>query len=367
MESKREVSVGIVSAGMYLPEPVISAAHIAERSGLPEWVVRDKLGIQEKRMAGPADHPNQMATWAAQDCLEKTDILPEEIDVILCTTEEWREYLLWTSGIDLAYQIGAHNAWALDLHMRCCTTVGALKMARDLMIADPEIDTILIAGGYRIGDLINLENTRTTFLFNIGAGAGALLLRRNWPRNHVLGSHMITDGSMSRHVLVPASGTMRFPDNQAVEEGLFTFDLLEPEAMKSRLNAVSMTNWMTCIDRALQKSGYSREDVDFLNMVLIKPSAYREVLDRLGLTEAQGVYNDHYGHIGEQDSIINIIEGLKQGKLKDGDVMIIVGAGIGYVWGATCVRWGPAPADEHAVQTNGDHRAIAVNEPDNGE
>jgi 3-oxoacyl-[acyl-carrier-protein] synthase-3 len=152
---------------------------------------------------------------------------------------------------------------------------------------------------------------------------------------------MITDGSMSKHVLVPASGTVQFPTDEAVANGLFCLDLVEPEAMKSRLNEVSMDNWMFCIDEALRKSGFTRDDVDFLNMVLIKPSAYRDMLQRLGLTEEQSVYNSDIGHVGEQDSIINIVEGQQKGRLKDGDLMIIVGAGIGYVWGATCVLWGP--------------------------
>jgi 3-oxoacyl-[acyl-carrier-protein] synthase-3 len=332
---------------MYLPDPVLTSADIAEESGLPEWVVRDKLGIEQKRMAGPDDHPNEMAIKAALDCLSKTDIAPEEIDVVLCTTEEWREYFLWTTGIHLAYEIGATRAWGMDMHMRCCTTVTALKMAKDMMRSDPDINTVLIGGGYRIGDLINLKNLRTTFLFNIGAGAGALLLRRNWPRNHVLGAHLMTDGSMSKHVVVPASGTVQFPTDEARAQGLFYFDLVEPEAMKARLNEVSMDNWMLCIDEALRKSGeevrgrpYTREDLGFLNMALIKPSAYRDMLQRLGLAEGQGVYNADIGHIGEQDSIINIIRGLEQGSLRDGDLMAIVSAGIGYVWGAACVQWG---------------------------
>jgi 3-oxoacyl-[acyl-carrier-protein] synthase-3 len=335
------VSAGIVSAGMYIPKQFMTAAEIADRSGLPEWVVRDKLGIEQKAVAGPDDQPNQMAVWAAQDALAKCDIAPEEIDVVLCTTEEWKEYLLWTAGIDLAYQIGATNAWALDLHMRCCTTVAALKLAKDLMAGDPDINTVLIGGGYRIGDLIDLTNTRTSFLFNIAAGAGALIVRRNHPYNHVLGCHLITDGSMSRHVLVPASGTVQHPTDEAVRNGLFRFDLLEPEAMKSRLNEISMDNWLFCVDEALRKSGgLTREDVSFLNMVLIKPSGYRDMLARLGLTEDQAVYLSSYGHIGEQDSIINMVEGEKQGRLKDGDLMVIIGAGIGYVWGASVVRWG---------------------------
>jgi 3-oxoacyl-[acyl-carrier-protein] synthase III len=342
-----ETSVGIVSAGMYLPERVIEAAEIAAQSGMPEWVVREKLGINAKRMAGPDDQPNQMAIWAAQDCIAKSGIDPAEIDVVLCTTEEWKEYLLWTAGINLAYEIGARRAWAIDLHMRCATSVAALKMAKDMLIADPEINTILIGGGYRVGDLINFKNPRTSFMFNIGAGAGALLLRRGWPRNQVLGSHLMTDGYMSKHVIVPASGTMKFPDDEAVANGEFTFDLVEPEAMKNRLNQVSMDNWMHCIDEALRKSGrkasgepYTRQDISFLNMVLVKPSGYRDMLARLGLNETQSVYLSNYGHIGEQDSIINMVEGVNQGRLKDGDLMAVIGAGIGYVWGASLVRWG---------------------------
>ncbi|RMD91651.1 MAG: 3-oxoacyl-ACP synthase [Calditrichaeota bacterium] len=348
MKSK-QATVGIVGAGMYLPKNYLTAEDIARESGLPEWVVREKLGINKKYMAGPHDHPNEMAIRAAQDCLTKCNIQPEEIDVVLCTTEEWKEYLLWTAGIHLAHEIGAKNAWAMDMHMRCCTTIAAIRLAKDMMVANDEINTVLIAGGYRVGDLINLKNLRTSFMFNIGAGAGALLLRKNWPRNHVLGCHLMIDGSMSNHVIVPASGTIEHPTDRAVAEGRFYFDLVEPEAMKKRLNEVSMNNWLHCIDEALRKSGpkpdgtpYTRKDIDYLNIILIKPSAHREMLKHLGLNEEQSVYLSDYGHIGEQDTIISIIEGQKQGKLKDGDLMVMVGAGIGYVWGAACVRWGEA-------------------------
>jgi 3-oxoacyl-[acyl-carrier-protein] synthase-3 len=152
---------------------------------------------------------------------------------------------------------------------------------------------------------------------------------------------------MSKHVVVPASGTVAFPTETAVEEGLFFFDLVEPEAMKARLGEVSMDNWIECVDEALRKSGtkangepYSRADIDFLNMVLIKPSGHREMLARLGLAEEQSVYLSAIGHTGEQDAMFGIREGLAQGRLKDGDLMVIVAAGIGYVWAAGVVRWG---------------------------
>ena len=340
-------TVGIAAIGTYSPKGYMTAVDIAELSGYPEWVIRDKFGITGKHIGGADDHPNEMGIKAALDCLAQTDIQPEEIDVVICTTEEWREYLLWTSGIHLAYEIGATNAWALDIHNRCATTVSAMKMAKDMMIADPEINTILIAGGYRISDFINFKNPRTTFLWNIGSGGGAMLLRKNHPRNHVLGTHLITDGFMSKHVVVPASGTIQHPTDEAVANGQFYFDLVEPEAMKGRLNEVSMDNWIHCVDESLRKSGlkadgtpYTKADLDFLNMVLIKPSGHKDMLARLGLTEEQSVYLGQIGHTGEQDAMFGIREGIKEGRLKDGDLMAIVAAGIGYVWAAGIVKWG---------------------------
>ncbi len=350
-------TAGIVAAGMYVPKTVMTAAEIARETGIPEAIIRDKFGITQKYMPGPDDHTNQMGIWAAQDCLAKAGIKPDEIDLVLCTTEEWKEYLLWTAGIKLAYEIGATRAWAIDVQMRCGTTIAALKMARDMMTADPDINTVLIAGGYRNGDLINFKNARTSFMFNLAAAGGALLLRRDWPRNHVLGAHLMADGSMANHVLVPASGTVRFPDDAARAEGLFSLDLVEPEAMKDRLNAVSMDNWMHCIDEALRKSRGNprgcpgqgdregrpyptRADLGYLNVLHMKQSAHLDMLQRLGLREDQSVYLSDYGHAGQQDAVISIVEGLKQGRLKDGDLMIIVAAGIGYAWGACCVKWG---------------------------
>lgn len=342
-------TMGIVSTGMYLPETVMTAEEIAEASGLPLWVVTDKLGIEQKYVADPEMHPNQMAVEAAKQALEKGNVDPKEIDVILCTTEEWKEYMLWTAGIDLADQLGAVNAWGIDIHMRCATTIAALKTARALMSEDPTINTVLIAGGYTISEFIDYTDHATSFLYNIGAGAGAMIVKRDWHENRVLGSHLMSDGSMTRNVLVPASGTVRHPTDDAVGEKEFKFHTFDREYMSERLGEVTITNWMTCVDEALRLSGekpdgspYKRDDVSYMNMLLVKPSAHKNLLELLGLTEEQSVYLGHIGHIGEQDSIISMIEGERLGHLKAGDLMVIVGAGIGYVWGAAVVKWGPA-------------------------
>ena len=339
--------MGIVSTGTWFPDTYITAEEIAAQSGLPEWVVREKLGIERKYVADPKVHPNEMAVKAARKAIDKAGIDPMDIDVVLCTTEEWREYLLWTTAIDLAFEVGAKRAWGLDIHTRCATTIAAMKMARSLMADDPSIDTVLIGGGYAISHFIDLSDVNTSFLFNIGAGAGAMIVKRDWPENQVLGDHLIADGVMSRHVIVPSSGTVQHPNDEAVREGGFKFRLVEPEAMKERLGEVSIKNWLECVDVALKNSGnkpdgspYTRDDIDFFNMSLVKPSAHREMLDHLGLSEEKSVYISDVGHIGEQDAIINIEAGIEQGRLKSGDIMAIIAAGIGYDWAGAIVQWG---------------------------
>jgi 3-oxoacyl-[acyl-carrier-protein] synthase-3 len=338
----------IVSTGTWFPETYVTAEEIAAQSGMPEWVVREKLGIERKFVADPAVHPNEMAVLAARKAIAKAAIDPMEIDVVLGTTEEWREYLLWTSAIDLAHELGAKNAWGIDIHTRCATTIAALKFARSLMADDPSINTVLIGGGYATSHFIDHADVDTSFLFNIGAGAGAMIVKRGWQQNRVLGMHLIADGSMSRHVIVPASGTVRHPTDEAVAAGGFKFRLVEPEAMKTRLGEVSISNWLECVDVSLEQSGlksdgtaYSRGDIDFFNMSLVKPSAHREMLEHLGLGPEQSVYMSDVGHIGEQDAIINIEAGVEQGRLRPGDTMAIIAAGIGYVWAGAIVQWGP--------------------------
>lgn len=341
--------MGIVSTGTYFPDTYVTAEEIAEQSGIPVRVVKEKLGIERKFVADPKVHPNEMAVIAARKAIKKAGIDPMDIDVVLCTTEEWREYMLWTTAIDLAYEVGAKNAWGLDIHTRCATTVAALKLAKSLMAGDPTIDTILIGGGYATSHFIDFTDVDTSFLFNIGAGAGAMIVKRDWFENQVLGTHIIADGSISRNVIVPASGTVQHPTDKAVAEGGFKFRIVKPEVMKARLGEVSIKNWLTCVDYSLKSSGakidgspYTRDDIDFFNMTLVKPSAHREMLEHLGLAEDQSVYLSSVGHIGEQDAIINIEAGIEQGRLNPGDTMAIIAAGIGYVWAGAIVQWGAA-------------------------
>ena len=178
----------------------MTAKEISEATGgaWTEDAVLNKLGIRQKRVpsSDPCDGTQEMGALAALDCLKNTGIDPMEIDAILCFGEEWKEYPLTTSACYIQDRIGARNAWCIDVQNRCCTTVSAMKLAKDIIIADDECNTILVAGGYRNCDFIDFKDNGVSFMFNLGAGGGALILKKGYEKNQLLGTHIMTDGSV---------------------------------------------------------------------------------------------------------------------------------------------------------------------------
>ena len=183
-----KVNVGIVGTGVYLPENRITAKEIAnETNGI--WTaeaIEEKLGIISKTIPAEKDGTQEMGVYASLSVLDKTGVNPDEIDLILNIGEEWKEYHLTTSGIYLQERIGTKNAWAIDVQQRCCTTITAMKMAKDMMIADENINTVLIAGGYRNGDFVDYADKSMSMMYNLGAGGGAIILKKNYGKNFLL-------------------------------------------------------------------------------------------------------------------------------------------------------------------------------------
>jgi 3-oxoacyl-[acyl-carrier-protein] synthase-3 len=339
--------VGIAGTGIYLPEGRMTAAQISAATGgaWSEEAVVTKLGIVEKRIPGPDDGTQEMGARAALDCLAGTGTDPLEIDLILSIGEEWKEYPLTTSAMYIQDRIGAVNAWALDLQQRCCSTVAAMKIAKDMIYADPEISTVLIAGGYRNGDFLDYSDPSVSFMFNLGAGAGAILLKRNLGRNELLGSHIITDGSMARDAGVEFGGTEKPINAENAGVAYRSLRVFNEKHMKDRLNEVSMKNWMTCLDKAFIKSGYPKAMPGYLAALHFKRSGYFGLMLELGLMPAQTIYLEEYGHVGQIDQILSLHLGLQERKISDGTLVSMMAAGIGYAWGANVIRWGNVQVD----------------------
>lgn len=332
---------GVLSTGIYLPETYHTSAYIAGESGLPQAVVEEKLGFRRKPVpgTGPEDGTAAMGIAAARQAIERAGIDPVEIDLVIYIGEEYKEYQLWTAGIQTAHAVGATRAWAFDTQLRCGTWVLGMKLAEALMVADDNVNTVLLAGGYRNSDMIRYDNPRVRFMYNLGAGGGAMLLRKNVGRNRVLGSEVIVDGALALTIGVQGGGTLAGLHNHADE--LYQLDVMDPATMRTRLEEVSARNFTEVVRRACARGGYTPADIGYCAILHMKRSAHLGLLGDLGVSPERSIYLEEYGHIGQLDQILSIHLALERGLIRDGDLVVGVSAGVGYAWGATAIEWGP--------------------------
>lgn len=340
----KNIPIGIESTGIYLPKGRMSAKDIAKQTNgvWTEENIIAKLGIVEKVVpqSMPEDGTQEMAASASLDALKRANLDPKKINLILSVAEEWKEYPLTTTALYIQDKIGATNAWGIDIQNRCSTTISALSMAKDMMQANPNYEYVLIAGGYRNGDFVDFKDKSMSMMYNLGAGGGAIILKRNSTKNQLLGLHVISDGSLARTAGVEIGGQVHPITKENIDEASHSLRLFDALKMKERLNEVSMNNWLYCIDQALAQDDLKRFDIDFLDILHIKRSGHMGMLDVLGLKESQSIYLEHYGHIGQIDQILSLYLAEEKHKLNQGDIVCMVAAGIGYVWSAGIIRWG---------------------------
>jgi 3-oxoacyl-[acyl-carrier-protein] synthase III len=325
--------VGLAGTASYLPERWLTAAEIADRSGIPERVVIERFGLRGKHIAAADEHVSDLAVRAAERLLAETKLDPSQIDVVMYFGSMWRDYSVWQVAPNIAYRIGATNAFALEFDNVSHGSPMALRVARDLLRSEAELGNVLVVAACRESYLLDYANERSRFMFNFGDGAVAGLLVGDATANEVLGSHAITNGAYSLQVKVPGGGSVD-PD------GYRFLDVADPASMKGGLDRESLPNFVAAARGALERSGLGLEDVSFVCPLHTKRSMFEALLSELQMREDQAVYLEDTGHMSGVDSLLGLDRAVRDGRVADGDVVLLLAAGTGYTWAATVVHWG---------------------------
>jgi 3-oxoacyl-[acyl-carrier-protein] synthase-3 len=327
--------VGLVATASYLPERWLTAAEIGERSGIPEQVIVEKFGLRGKHIAAASEHVSDLSVRAAENLLGETGIDPKEIDGVMYYGSMWRDYAVWQVAPHIAYRIGAKNAFAIEYDNVSHGTAIALRIARDLLRAEEELATVLVVAACRESYLLDYANERSRFMFNFGDGAVAGLLVGDSSRNEVLGAHTSTNGAYALQVKVPGGGSVD-PD------GYRYLDVQDPQEMKGGLDRESLPNFLAVARGAVERSGLTLADIAFVCPLHTKRSMFVALLAELGMREDQAVYLDDTGHMSGVDSLLGLDRAVRDGRVRDGDAVLLLSAGTGYTWAAAVVRWGEA-------------------------
>jgi len=334
--------IGLAATASYLPERWMSAEELADASGIPELVLREKFGLRGKHIAGEDEHVSDLAVRAGERLLEEQGLDPAAIDVVLYYGSTWKDYAVWQAAPWIAHRLGCTRAYAIEYDNVSMGTPVALRVARALLVAEPQWQTALLVAACRESYLLDYGNQRSRFMFNFGDGAVAGLLVADAERNLVLASHAVTDGSFALQVKVPAGGSVEPPSVESVRGRRHFLDVADPATMKDGLDAVSLRNFVAAAQGALERSGVSSGGVDYLCGIHMKRSMHDAIVSALGVDPARASYLEDTGHMSGVDPLLGLDRAVREGHVREGDLVLLLAAGTGYTWAATALRWGRA-------------------------
>ena len=333
---RKESTIGIVSYGIYLPDQVETPEEIAAQAGLtPEEVVA--LGIRRKCRPSDEDQPIPMAVKAAKQAFERAgDVRPEEVDLVLWTGEEYKDYIAQTASIRVQEEAGCRNAWAFDLVDQGITTILGLRVARDMMIGDRSIKTVLLAGGTRNVDLVDYSNPNTRWMLPFSASGGAVLLRLGHPANLLQETVFLIDPEMADEVYVPGGGTVHPFNRDNLGTKIMYYDTPNFESVSRYLKSRFPKRLIEVI-RNVAESG---ESPNYLALRHLHPRDRKQVLRELRLSPEQSESLEEVGCHGTNDPLISLDLALKKGRISDGARVVLASAGIGFSYAAAVILWG---------------------------
>lgn len=306
---------GILGLGRYVPEKRVTNHDLEKFLDTSDEWIKSRTGIEERRFAEGVE-TSEMAYESALSALKAARLSAEEIDLILVATVT-PDMVFPTVSTMIQDRLGAKQAAAMDISAACAGFIYGVATAQQF-IETGAYKHVLVVGVEKLTKLVNMEDRNTAVLF--GDGAGAAIVGPVAEDKGILAFDLGADGSGGMHI------NKKGPFLEMNGREVFKFAVRQ-------MGDASL--------RVLSKAGLGKEDVDFLvphqaNIRIMEASRERLELPR----EKMSVNVNKYGNTSSASIPIALVEEVEQGKIKDGDVIVLVGFGAGLVWGSLAIRWG---------------------------
>ena len=325
----------IIGWGKYVPPKVMTnddLSKIVDTSD--EWIV-PRTGIRERRIAGPKETAFTMGYAAAREALEKADILPTEVGLIICATATPEHTFPSTASL-IQDALGATHAGAFDLSAGCAGFVYALSIASQIIQGGGH-QVVLVIGSETLSRIVNWKDRGTCILF--GDGAGAVVLQASDRPGGILSTLVRSDGSGGDLLIVPAGGSKMPASPESVLRNLHTIQMDGSEVFRFATRVVDKAT-----REVVEKAGLTLDDIDVFiphqaNLRIIKAGARALQVD-----EGRIFVNlEKYGNTSSASIPLALCEAVECGRIRPGDHIVLIGFGAGLAWAAATVQWGPPP------------------------
>jgi 3-oxoacyl-[acyl-carrier-protein] synthase-3 len=325
-------SVGITGIGTAVPEKVLTNADLEKIVDTSDEWIRTRTGIRERRVSEPHEASSDYAIRAARQAMEMAGVTADQIDLIIVGTVTPDMPFPSTACI-VQDAIGATKAAAFDISAACPGWLYATVMAQQT-IATGMYNCALVIGVEMLSKVTNWEDRNTCVLF--GDAAGASILQPVSEGKGILSSVLGSEGAGGVHLSLPAGGSRRPASAETVEQNLHTIQMNGQEVFKF---AVRVMNEAT--GQVLEKAGLSLADLDLLVPHQANIRIIEGAMKRLHIGPEKVIVNlDRYGNTSSASIPLALSEALADGRLKDGDNLVLVSFGAGLVWAAVALRWG---------------------------
>ncbi|HSP21706.1 MAG TPA: beta-ketoacyl-ACP synthase III [Planococcus sp. (in: firmicutes)] len=311
------MNAGIIGIGRCLPEDILTNMDLEKRVDTSDEWIRTMTGIEERRIAKDGQDTSHMAMEAANQAIKNAGIDPAEIGLILVATVT-ADQPFPSVACMIQHEIGAKNAAAMDISAACAGFMYGAITAKQFIESDV-YKYVLVVGVEKLSKITNWEDRNTAVLF--GDGAGAVVMGKVSEGRGILSFELGADGSGGKHLYQDEK-------DHLVMNGREVFKFAVRQMGESAINVI-------------EKAGLVKEDVDFLiphqaNIRIMEASR-----NRLDLPLEKMSKTIHkYGNTSAASIPISLVEDVEEGRIKDDDVVVMVGFGGGLTWGAIAMRWG---------------------------
>lgn len=320
----------IAGTGSYVPERVLTNADLERMVATSDaWIV-ERTGIRERRIAAPGEACSDLGTKAAERALAAAGVAAADLDLILVATCTGDSPLPSTACL-IQQRLGAVRAAACDLSAACCGFVYALA------VGDAYVKTgfrhVLIVGAEVMSMITDWTDRGTCILF--GDGAGAVVLSPSEGERGILSSHLHSDGNLWDLICVPGGGSRMPPSEKMLAEGLQYIKMKGNETFK-----VAVKTLEEAAREALSANHLSVDDLDLYVPHQANVRIIKAVAGRLGLPMEKVVLNmDRYGNTSAASIPLALDETVREGRLKEGSLVMIEAFGSGLTWASAVIRW----------------------------
>jgi 3-oxoacyl-[acyl-carrier-protein] synthase-3 len=322
----------ITGTGSAVPKRILANADLEKLVETSDEWITSRTGIRERHIVSEGEHFSDLCTRAGELALKRAHVKPEDVDMILVGTISGDMPFPATSCL-VQRNLGATRAAASDVGAACVGFLYALHLA-DGLIQAGKAQNVLVIGGEILSRYVDWTDRNTCVLF--GDGAGAVLLQATKGDHGILGSMMKSNGAYHDFICMPGGGSDHpANDPKSIEARLPFIKMKGNETFKVAVKAMADVS-----TELLTEQGFTQEQVS----LFIPHQANLRIIDAVGerlKIDASKVYKnvDRYGNTSAASIPIALDECVREGRIHDGDMVLLTAFGAGLVWGSVLLRW----------------------------